>query len=393
MPPIWRDFPMRGGMDSKGPAAFRELTERLAEDLRRWAARRRQIGHHFAESPLKASVSLQEAGREGEKLLNNVVTKATRPDRVGSNTTGTDPRLAFRRIDRKLLAEYNDLYDLGRAGGSDPSLQPEVVRRNHEFFARHPEAGTPGGVRHQLGHYNALHRIMQTLAGEYGIGVPELRRGMKAELTDLFDGRSVGIRITPESLEDLLRHGRYLPNPERTAGRKRNEDSWFGYPEDLPPDQRPVYGYVMIDGERAAGPPETDMLSNYGRCEIVLNAEVRGRTTACIGDSDYYSSGSWGGGPRTAPSPLTDPEPESFGLVELSDKNTQNEPLRGLDRDYSGESFRQRQFAEAQVHGGVTLADIDHVNLPEPPDHTLREAFDLAGIPWRVVDTRTDGLI
>lgn len=371
-------------MYRKAAAEFRELTQRLADDLRGWAERRALIGRDFADSPRVAATTLEEAARRGEDHIGSAVAGTSHRAEILPNGTEAGSRLAYRVPNRKMMDEYNELYAFGRASFDKPSLGPEVARRNQEFFARYPEAGTPA-VRRQLVHYNELHRRVVNISGELGLGVAELRSRMKAELTSLFDGRSVGIRITPEALTDLLRKGRYEPNPERTAGRKRNEDSWFGYREDLPPDQRPVYGYVMIDGERAAGPPETDMLSNYGRCEIVLNSEVRARTTACIGDSDHYSSGSWGGGPRTAPSPLIDPEPESFGLVELSDRDKQNGPLRGIDRDYSSESFRQLQFAEAQVHGGVTLADIDHVNLPEPPHSELREAFETAGIPWRVV--------
>lgn len=365
-------------------AAVRELAQRLAVDLRQWAERRARVGHEFADSPRGAATVLPEAGRSGAERLKRIMPDT--PHRYAGGTEGrrVDPRLAYRPPDRKMLAEYNELYKLGRSAGDNPSLQPEVVRRNREYFERYPEAKASATGR-QLAHFNALHRTMETMSKELGIGVPELRTRMKTELSGLFAGKSVGIRTSPESLAKILESGRYRPDPTHTTGRKRNEESWFGYPQDHPPEQRPVYGYVMIDGERAAGSPETDMLSNYGRCEIVLGSEVRGRTTACIGDSDYYSSGSWGGGPRTAPSPLVDPEPESFGLVEQSNRERQNEPLRGIDRDYSSESFRQRQFAEAQIHGGVTLADIDHVNLPESPPTALREALDNAGIQWRVL--------
>ena len=361
-------------MNREAAAALRDLTNRLARDMTALAeCYRKRVGDDVAGVPRRAAHLLPEADHAGG-------------DRIRANG---DSRLVFRQPDRPMIDEYNRLYDFGAASYGNPARQAEVARRNEDFWERYPESRTPAVARH-LGLYNSIHRKMVDLANELRISLPELRGHMKSELNSLFAGKSVAIRMTPESLTAFVDKGRYQPEP--TARRLRNEANWFGHPEDLPADQRPVYGYVMIDGERPAGLPETDMLSNYGRVEVVLKSDVRERATACIGDSDYYSGQSFGGQMRTAPSPLTDPEPESFGVTSLSAPDKQDEPLRGINRDYSGESFRQKQFAEAQVHGGVTLADVDHINLPEQPNPELRATLDGAGIAWNVPAPGAGGL-
>ncbi|NUP28826.1 MAG: hypothetical protein HOQ44_19440 [Nocardia sp.] len=44
---------------------------------------------------------------------------------------------------------------------------------------------------------------------------------------------------------------------------------------------------------------------------------------------------------------------------------------------------------EAQIHGGVSVQDIDHVLLPRDPTPELRHALDESGTPWRVFNNET----
>ncbi|WP_187684785.1 helix-turn-helix domain-containing protein [Nocardia wallacei] len=336
-------------------------------------------------------------------VADSTVSPAARPE-------GFRPEPAFRRLDQAMFDDYVRLDELRRAARGQPSHTAELTRRKDEFFARYPQAREPA-VYGQLLQYGTLRENSNQLAADLGLRPDELRARLAAELTDLVAGKPLAIRVRREALFGLLADGRFKTQFEGALGGGRRdevarlENRWFGNPEDMDPRLRPVYGLVLVDGERPAGlsdaatPAEpsdiratlyTEKAATYGRIEVVLKDDVRQRATFCVGDSLVYS-GSQAGGKRarTIPSPLLDPQPESFGIVPLSAKavTVDDQPLRGTDRDYSGNLFRRHQFVESHIHGGVTLADIDHINLPEPPDAELRAALDNAGIPWRVLDS------
>ncbi|MFE9320125.1 NUDIX domain-containing protein [Nocardia sp. NPDC052278] len=318
-------------------------------------------------------------------------------------------KLAFRAPNRAMLDDYTQLYEFGRASFDDPSRTAEVARRNEEFFARYPQAREPA-VQGHLVQYRALLQQIGDLADDLGVSVTELRAQLTSELTDLVAGKPLALRMRQEALFGLLADGRFKTQFEGTLGGghrsdvAKMENRWFANPEDMDPRLRPVYGHVLIGGERPAGLSDasisaglsdthirlhTEKLAMYGRIDLVLKDDVRERATFSVGDSLVYSGSVWGGKPaRTIPSPLLDPQPESFGVAPLSANVTvEDQPLRGTNRDYSGQLFRRNQFVECHIHGGITLADIDHVNLPEPPDPELRAALENAGVPWRVLDS------
>lgn len=205
-------------------------------------------------------------------------------------------------------------------------------------------------------------------------------------------GKKVAVRTTPATLGKILEDGRYRTQFETgksggmndTSIRAKYEAQWFGLDEDTDPKARPVYGYVMVDGERPAGTgrkdrtgDETDALSQYGRVQIVLKDSVRSRTTAMVGDSlDFKHAG--------LPSPIDDPDWRSFTPAQAGVMGRVL-AAQGLDRDYSDPSFHANAYVEAQVHGGVTVDDIDEILLPTKPPPWLRKLLENRGIQWRVV--------
>ncbi|WP_280276023.1 helix-turn-helix domain-containing protein [Nocardia wallacei] len=318
-------------------------------------------------------------------------------------------RPAYRILDRELFDSYVQLKIFGSATFDDPSRLLEVQQRNEQFFARYPQARELAVSGH-LVQYERVLQYTAELARELGLSVGALSETLTRELTDLVEGKPLAIRMRQEALFGLLADGRFKTQFEGMLGGgragevARMEDRWFGNPEDMDPRLRPVYGLVLVDGERPAGLSDaatsagladirttlyTEKAAMYGRIEVVLKDDVRQRATFCVGDSLVYSGSQFDGKPaRTMPSPLLDPRPESFGVVPLSaNVAVDDHALRGIERDYSGALFRRHQFVESHIHGGVTLSDIDHINLPEPPDPELRAALDDAGIPWRVLDS------
>ncbi len=223
-----------------------------------------------------------------------------------------------------------------------------------------------------------------------GTDPDKLKARMAESLKEAVDGKPVGVRMSPVGLQRMLDAGRYKTQHESNASsalldpgaRKVAEGANFGLPDNLDPGKRPVYGYVMVDGIRPAGQdPETvegfgDMLSQYGRVQVVLKPEVESRTTMMVGDSlNDHTKG--------RPSPMSDPDWRSFTFTTrqgLIDK-----PLATLDRDYGSDEFRGYQYVEAQVHGGVTVDDIAEVVLAEPPTGALRQQLERSGLSWRVL--------
>jgi hypothetical protein len=221
---------------------------------------------------------------------------------------------------------------------------------------------------------------------ERGIGgsSDSVQAQMADHLKATFADRKVAVRVTPTNLGKILDDGRMKTQFESGTSsglflrdtRSELEGRLFGLAEDADPKIRPIYGYVMIDGERPAGVRETDALSAYGRIQVVLKDSVRDRTTAMIGDSlDLFGVG--------RPSPINNPDWRSF--TPLS-RGSFGRALgdQGIDRTY-GDAFHKDLYAEAQIHGGVNVSDIEEVVLPGPPSAALRRQLDKAGIKWRVL--------
>lgn len=240
---------------------------------------------------------------------------------------------------------------------------------------------------------------------------------IKQHLDDLFRDKPIAIRTTQAALGHILESGRVKTQYEtnRSKGlkdfdtRMAYEEMLFDIPkghkltaddDGIPVQERPVYGYVAVNGllpsglgSAEIGDPETDALGQYGQFQIVLKDSVKPRTTAMVGDSLNNQH-------QGAPSPVLDPDIKSFspsvqpGDHELSRDYSGGVMTNGIrgDRsleDYEDITFRSKNYAEAHVHGGVTLDDIEEILVPSKPGKALREKLDASGIPWRVFNYQT----
>jgi hypothetical protein len=214
----------------------------------------------------------------------------------------------------------------------------------------------------------------------------EYRAAAAAKLKDLLDDKPIAVRVRDEAaLRDIISGGRFktqLEGAKRAPGlgadpaKRRLGEQIQGVPTDLAVGERPVYGYVAIGdiepalsaGRRIPGIRELegqeDVLSSYGRVQVVLKPEVRARTTATVGDSlDEIGF--------LRPSPVDAPTAESLGF-------------RTLD-DVSKPGWTRRGYVEAQIHGGVRADDIAAVVFAEAPNEATIAALTRQGIPWRVL--------
>jgi hypothetical protein len=81
------------------------------------------------------------------------------------------------------------------------------------------------------------------------------------------------------------------------------------------------------------------------------------------------------------PEPLHNPTWRSYTLAPVG--LAAGETMK-LDRDVHSDTWKQWNFVETQIHGGVGTDDIAEIVLPKDPTPALRASLEQAGIPWRV---------
>ena len=130
-----------------------------------------------------------------------------------------------------------------------------------------------------------------------------------------------------------------------------------GDPMNINDDEYEIYGYLG-NAKRA------DM---YGDCRIVFKKDqVIDRTTLTIGDSlEQRASGAW-----QVPTMATDPKILSYNVNPFeSEYYTPKETLKHTDDIFK--SIRETgcvnssgDYVELQIHGGVSLSDIEYIEVP-----------------------------
>lgn len=194
-------------------------------------------------------------------------------------------------------------------------------------------------------------------SAEMAQGKADTERKLKAR----FAGKKIVVRLRANNVEDILRDGR-MKNAFETgrsggdskgdAGYRRRraniEQILFGIPTDADPSKRPIYAH-LADTVGPVNMDDGEPLQSYGDVQVVLKDTVRPRTTASVGDSIDD---------KVMPSPVDDPK-------------------------WYSTNHTFGRYDEAQVHGGVSVGDIEEVVFPSPPGEGLRRQLAEAGIPWR----------
>lgn len=293
--------------------------------------------------------------------------------------------------------EFFDLMVRDSIGG-DQKLEYDETHKMYEMRSMFYGVNTPraAGVRFAQNAQNTA--SFKQFKKLHNITMPddELKADLARRTREAFAGKKIGVRVNPADLSRIINDGRIKTQFEsgKSKGkfapgyRAQFESAWFGLDEKkTDPKVRPIYGYVMTDGVRPAGlgsadifAPATDALSQYGQIQIVLKDQVRDRTTAMFGDSlNNYRMGQ--------PSPVNNPSWQSFSPPP--GKSMMSRGLNDLDRKMDESAFRSGTYAEAQIHGGVTLADIDEVLFPTTPTAAVQKELNDAGVKWRVLNFKT----
>ncbi len=196
-------------------------------------------------------------------------------------------------------------------------------------------------------------------------------------MNDALDEVHPYMAIDPGPLQKVLNGGRFKSQFEtRSSGgmldegyRANQEADMFGYAQNLPASERPVYGYLGRDpgtGVDLFGDATHDAIGQYGSITVRFNDELAARTTFTAADS---LSGAH------LPSPLLNPRMESAFIPRYS---------RGRGIYESAERWAgDSGYIEAQYHGGLSTDLIDRIYVTYSTGHGptvhLEDAIARAG--------------
>ena len=220
---------------------------------------------------------------------------------------------------------------------------------------------------------NAADLVEQAASSE-GITNEEYEAKFIESAENVLADSEVSIRIDESALEQVVRDGEFKTQFETGTSRgtlnhdirEKAEAIQFGLdPEETDPTDRPIYGYMDVDGANDYSPDNTakslgadaygrqESLSQYGSVRVVLKDSVRGRTTFTSGDSLAMGK---------RPSPINAPQIDSFA------NNWELPADIGLDGQNAFSTTMR--YVEAQIHGGVMVDDISHVVFESAPSST-----------------------
>jgi len=130
-------------------------------------------------------------------------------------------------------------------------------------------------------------------------------------------------------------------------------------------------------------PGPADDPKDYGNAKIVLNPDVKERSTVTLGDSLDTFTGDWTSkfGDTTAPLLASDPNPKDIFYPTQIDSI----PDRLNNEENPFSTNLNPSYMEAQIHGGLTVGDIARVEFYAPPAPEVAAALDAKGVPYKVV--------
>ena len=235
----------------------------------------------------------------------------------------------------------------GQRGGSAPGgaavaaapkaapdkVDPAELKEDWKSMGYHPE---PDDID------RAREWVYMDMDGWSPDGKREAARSAQ-RLEDYCEENPVSVRRSVVSSAKILEEGRFKTQFEtgRSGGvfkpeyRREAEKKGMGVPEDIDRRMRPVYGYVHHR--------ETDA-SVYGQVEFVMKDSVKYRTTVTVDDSlDNMHRG------HAIASPMNDVGPEAF------------DTMGHMVAERRVRDWKHLTYIEAQIHGGVTVRDVDKI--------------------------------
>lgn len=200
----------------------------------------------------------------------------------------------------------------------------------------------------------------------------------------MLEGRHVCLNMPMDCFEQLLFGDQRFKSQFESGSskgmfdpdlRSRAESWMFGYGA-CEPTMRPIYGFLLKNPDEPS--PSTD---SYGDVKVVFKDDIKDRTTASFGDSLH-----WQQEQDPIPCRLDETDPRRLAAAD----STQNIALLDPDsmspqKAVDWETGYWASYTEAQIHGGVSLKDVDHLVLTAGTvDPDTARALRKAGIRYEV---------
>ncbi len=221
----------------------------------------------------------------------------------------------------------------------------------------------------------------EKFAAEYGVSVEEYNQMCQQRVEKLVEGMQLWMRRKSEILATILESGRiktffetncsdvpWAKTADYLAIRTQTEKQMFGYDPETKPEDRPVYVYLSHSPD-GADPHHDQRLDIYGPVAIRLKDSLRERTSFTLSGS--RSANASGTEVNLVPSPLEQP---SFCTYFYNKDLLEIHSIKDLPR-----------YAEGQVHGGLSVSDIEEVVFLHgvKPDDKLISLLREHAIPYR----------
>jgi len=206
---------------------------------------------------------------------------------------------------------------------------------------------------------------IESAADNQGMDVESARERINEELTRLTEDATVRMRLGSTTLQKIIEGDgefktQHHDEIETSGGlydverREKLEAAKMGVDAGSDPSQKPKYGYLS---ETDSIGKESFHLDGYGSVSVEFSDDVRERTTFQGGDSLDYSAELPDPASSEVPQPLNNPgekalDPKRTNMIEyLSEKESVNE---------------LNTYTEAQIHGGLTLDDVEVIRTDIP---------------------------
>jgi hypothetical protein len=341
-----REFASRKRSEGDLTGEDREVAIQAAEDLKAIAPLREAIKRHISAQDDRPSEQRIDEERDKVGGLGNLPPATEWPPVLPYDPTdlgylgGMRNRRALAR--RIIYKEINDLLD---------------------------DWTTAGGNPEELG-FADNGAMVESLAEDAVDVLEQMARAQNDEKS----ADSTRIALTAENVLEVLTGGRYLTQFESDSSRGRLdkllrmkvEEEQFGvtgevvsgFIDDLEPRLRPVYGVIPDDNSMGIEDEQPFMEGQYGDSWLVLKKSTRERSTYTFGDS--LSKGTFGQPLNGGGDSLVTADDYYLRLVaQIAFESATDEAI--VDRE---DEYAHLNFLEVQIHGGVSLYDIEEIYVP-----------------------------
>ncbi len=335
-----------------------------------------------------------QGGGAGTRLLQRVAALARHGDRGLQLEPTADSLPFYKRLGMVLDPEGtgSPFYGIARADipefiktGRVARAGAGEVKAKARFSASNNPAGKvdlPISNRTMQWQLDTIDQYLEDL----GIKPGQLADAYRRRFADRIRRTPARIAAPDNLVKGILRDGRYRTSHEVRHGigirgqsfeqymsrRRAFEDDMLGLGDDLPGNDRPVYGFLDDDVEFM-------LQAGYGEAEIVLTEGAKSRATFTLGDSLH-------GHLR----PMGIDQMDNASDMDWFFSNQSRAWIeRNADAIRRGEDVADDPFSdylEIQVHGGVDLSDIKEIVFRTEPDETTKKLLAKRNVKWRMAE-------